>query len=134
MVELEPVDAVEVTFDHDQLVAEHGFSALVTVERDGRRSSVLYDGGMTPGGLANNLAVMEVDPAGLRAIVISHGHVDHHGGLEGLAARGGRRRLRRPGRRPLRPRPLHRLEATHRLAQAFPDAFIQPSVGTVFRF
>ena len=47
-------------------MAEHGFSALVTVERDGRRSSVLYDGGMTPGGLANNLAVMEVDPAGLR--------------------------------------------------------------------
>jgi glyoxylase-like metal-dependent hydrolase (beta-lactamase superfamily II) len=26
-------------------------------------------------------------------IVISHGHVDHHGGLEGLAARTGRRRL-----------------------------------------
>jgi 7,8-dihydropterin-6-yl-methyl-4-(beta-D-ribofuranosyl)aminobenzene 5'-phosphate synthase len=89
MVKLEPVDAVEVTlvvdnfvdvllagsegvrrfplaydfFHRDQLVAEHGFSALVTVVADGRRSSILYDGGMTPRGLANNLEVMEVDPA-----------------------------------------------------------------------
>jgi 7,8-dihydropterin-6-yl-methyl-4-(beta-D-ribofuranosyl)aminobenzene 5'-phosphate synthase len=83
MVELQPVDAVEITlvvdnfvdillagaegvrrfplaydaFDAGQLVAEHGFSALVTVESGGRRSSVLYDGGMTPRGLGNNLEV-----------------------------------------------------------------------------
>src|SRR5919197_898647 len=76
MVRLEPVDAVEVTlvvdnfvdiflasaegarrlplaydlYDHQQLVAEHGFSALVTVKSQGRRSSILYDGGMTPRG------------------------------------------------------------------------------------
>jgi 7,8-dihydropterin-6-yl-methyl-4-(beta-D-ribofuranosyl)aminobenzene 5'-phosphate synthase len=119
MVELEPVDAVEVTLvvdnfvdilmagaegvsrfplaydfaDGDQLIAEHGFSALVTVHAGGQRSSILYDGGMTPGGLRNNLDVMQVDATGLRAIAISHGHVDHHGGLEGLAARHGHRRL-----------------------------------------
>ena len=32
----------------EQLVAEHGFSALVSVERDGDRRTVLYDAGLTP--------------------------------------------------------------------------------------
>jgi 7,8-dihydropterin-6-yl-methyl-4-(beta-D-ribofuranosyl)aminobenzene 5'-phosphate synthase len=76
-----------------QLIAEHGFSALVTVEADGTRSSVLYDGGLTPDGLARNLDVMEFDAGHFRAIVISHGHFDHYGGLEGLFARAGRLKL-----------------------------------------
>jgi len=79
--------------DRRQLVAEHGFSALVTVERDGRRDSVLYDAGLTPQGLARNLDVLDLRVKELRAIVISHGHADHHGGLEGLFARHGRLRL-----------------------------------------
>jgi 7,8-dihydropterin-6-yl-methyl-4-(beta-D-ribofuranosyl)aminobenzene 5'-phosphate synthase len=79
--------------DREQLVAEHGFSALVTVESGGRRSSVLYDAGLTPDGLARNLDVLGIAVRDLRAIVISHGHADHHGGLEGLFARYGRCRL-----------------------------------------
>src|SRR5438309_9223681 len=38
----------------DQLIAEHGFSALITVESHGRRSSLLYDGGLTPAALARS--------------------------------------------------------------------------------
>jgi 7,8-dihydropterin-6-yl-methyl-4-(beta-D-ribofuranosyl)aminobenzene 5'-phosphate synthase len=75
------------------LVAEHGFSALVTVEHDGDRQTVLYDAGLTPHAVARNLDVLEVPVSDLRAIVISHGHADHHGGLEGLVRRRGRARL-----------------------------------------
>ena len=54
----------------EQLVAEHGFSALVSVERDSDRHTVLYDAGLTPHAVARNLDVLGVPVGDLRAIVI----------------------------------------------------------------
>jgi 7,8-dihydropterin-6-yl-methyl-4-(beta-D-ribofuranosyl)aminobenzene 5'-phosphate synthase len=118
---LQPVDAVEVTVlvdnavdillpgdevvrrpaieygmlegDRATLRAEHGLSLLLTVERGGGRATVLYDAGLGAGTAVHNLDVLQVGLGDLRAIVLSHGHTDHHGGLEGMVRRAGARGL-----------------------------------------
>ncbi len=61
--------------------AEHGLSFLV--EMDGRR--VLFDTGKTGAFLAN-AAALGADLSDLDAVVLSHGHYDHGGGLRAFAA------------------------------------------------
>jgi 7,8-dihydropterin-6-yl-methyl-4-(beta-D-ribofuranosyl)aminobenzene 5'-phosphate synthase len=77
--------------ERDQLIAEHGYSLLLTVQREGRTASVLYDAGLGRDTLLHNMEVLSLQPGNLRAVVLSHGHADHHGGLEGLFRRLGRR-------------------------------------------
>jgi 7,8-dihydropterin-6-yl-methyl-4-(beta-D-ribofuranosyl)aminobenzene 5'-phosphate synthase len=75
------------------LTAEHGFSALVTVTTNGRTRRVMFDAGLSVDGLARNLDVLQLDLADIEAIVLSHGHFDHVGGLNGLIKQFGARRL-----------------------------------------
>lgn len=77
--------------EREQLRAEHGYSLLLTVQRDGRSSSILYDAGLGRDTVQHNMDVLEIRPGELRAVVLSHGHADHHGGLEGIFRRIGRR-------------------------------------------
>jgi len=79
--------------ESDQLLAEHGYSLLLTIERGGSRHSMLYDAGFTRRTAMHNLDVLGVRVNELRAIALSHGHADHHGGLAGLVNRVGRRGL-----------------------------------------
>ena len=66
------------------LLAEHGFSVLVTVSRNGSQHHILYDAGTSPDGVVENMRRLDVDPSGIEAIVCSHGHFDHTTGLDGL--------------------------------------------------
>ncbi len=69
------------------LLAEHGFSVLVTVSKNGSRHQILFDTGTSPDGVSENMARLEVDPSAIEAIVCSHGHYDHTTGLDGLIRR-----------------------------------------------
>jgi len=52
---------------------------------------VLFDTGLSPEAMVTNAGRLGIDLSGLHAIVLSHGHFDHAGGLAGLAARRGTR-------------------------------------------
>ena len=67
------------------LVAEHGFSALVTVRRGARTHTLLFDTGISPDGMAANMERLGVNVGDIEAVVLSHGHFDHAGGFLGLA-------------------------------------------------
>ena len=68
----------------EALVAEHGFSVLVMVSKDGSQHQILFDTGASPDGVVENMRRLQVDPSGIEAIVCSHGHYDHTTGLDGL--------------------------------------------------
>lgn len=99
----------------DTLRAEHGFAALVTISQGGREHRVLFDTGISPDGLIENMRRLELSPHDVEAIVLSHGHFDHTTGMDGLIRTLGkanvpvlihpefwsRRRLALPGREPL---------------------------------
>ena len=79
------------------LAAEFGLSFHVGTQRDVEVRNILIDFGITPEVLLNNLAILKIDPARLDALVLSHGHYDHFGGLVGfLAATKGRLKANTP--------------------------------------
>ncbi len=98
----------------EQLRGEHGFSVLLSFGKNGRRHRVLFDTGVSPDGLVENMRFLEISPDEVEVVILSHGHFDHTTGLDGFVRSVGRanlpvlihpefwrrRRLRLPGLEP----------------------------------
>lgn len=88
-----PVATMEEGDAPEQLIAEHGFSVLVTFTKHGRDHRILFDAGTSPDGVVENMRRLDIDPSEIEVIVCSHGHFDHTTGLDGLIRRLGRANL-----------------------------------------
>jgi 7,8-dihydropterin-6-yl-methyl-4-(beta-D-ribofuranosyl)aminobenzene 5'-phosphate synthase len=62
-------------------IAEHGLSILIRIFQGNVSHIVLFDTGRSPEGVVTNADRMGIDLSEIEAIVISHGHDDHFGGL-----------------------------------------------------
>jgi 7,8-dihydropterin-6-yl-methyl-4-(beta-D-ribofuranosyl)aminobenzene 5'-phosphate synthase len=61
-----------------------GLSLYLDSQRGNEARAILLDFGYTPEALINNIEIIGVDPGKLDALVVSHGHFDHYGGLIGF--------------------------------------------------
>ncbi len=72
------------TTEDPRLTVEWGFAALVEY----KGHTVLFDTGLDGPSLLGNMEVLGVAPESIEAIVLSHEHGDHTGGLQDLLATG----------------------------------------------
>lgn len=68
----------------ETLIAEHGLALLVRVRVGDEEYSVLLDTGYNRDTVQHNLRILEVELDGIDAVVLSHGHMDHTGGLDAV--------------------------------------------------
>jgi 7,8-dihydropterin-6-yl-methyl-4-(beta-D-ribofuranosyl)aminobenzene 5'-phosphate synthase len=69
----------------NSILAEHGFSAYITTEAGGSERSMLFDFGFSENGAAFNAEALGVDMTRVEITALSHGHLDHVGGIQKLS-------------------------------------------------
>lgn len=69
------------------LAAEWGLSLHLVSMADSKQSEYLLDFGWTPEIINRNIDLLDIDPAKLNGLILSHGHLDHYGGLDGFLLR-----------------------------------------------
>jgi 7,8-dihydropterin-6-yl-methyl-4-(beta-D-ribofuranosyl)aminobenzene 5'-phosphate synthase len=66
------------------LANQWGLSLYLESEAGGQQSTLMLDFGYTPEAVINNMELVRADPAKIQALIVSHGHYDHFGGLVGF--------------------------------------------------
>jgi 7,8-dihydropterin-6-yl-methyl-4-(beta-D-ribofuranosyl)aminobenzene 5'-phosphate synthase len=66
------------------LHSEWGLSLWLESQAAGSQRTLMLDYGYTPEVLINNMELVGVDPGKIDALIVSHGHYDHFGGLLGF--------------------------------------------------
>lgn len=66
------------------LLGEWGLSMLAQSRRGNEERHVLVDFGYNPVAFLNNMELLKIAPEKIDAMVLSHGHYDHFGGLVGF--------------------------------------------------
>lgn len=73
------------------LHSEFGLSLHLKSWQGDETREILLDFGYTPEALLNNMRILNIEPERLAALVLSHGHYDHFGGLLGFLQASGDR-------------------------------------------
>ncbi|MEW5918996.1 MAG: MBL fold metallo-hydrolase, partial [Gemmatimonadota bacterium] len=61
--------------------AHHGLSLLISAEVSGEKRTLLFDAGPEGATFLRNARILGIDFGAVEAVVLSHGHWDHAGGL-----------------------------------------------------
>lgn len=74
----------------NSILAEHGFASLVTVTHGDTSRCMLFDFGFSEHGAAFNAGALGADLGEVEQMALSHGHLDHVGGIRALVEKTGR--------------------------------------------
>jgi len=70
--------------ERSTFAGEWGLSLHLESAEAGGKSQYLLDFGYTPEVLIRNFELLDLDPSRIDGLILSHGHRDHYGGLEGF--------------------------------------------------
>ena len=83
--ELDSVRIVTVLDDYagyeTSFLAQHGIAILIEACLNGDRKRILLDAGQSAVPILHNMKLLDIDPASIDAVVLSHCHYDHTEGL-----------------------------------------------------